>query len=70
MEHSFAEVTSGIPFVWFKMNLLGNGEYGGGEGVNSHQTKKELNQGDYLPLSYLRSLTRCGFCRQKGERYE
>jgi len=68
--HLPVKVTFGILFVWFKGNLLGNGKYGGGEGVNSNRIWKELNQGDYLLLSYLRSLTHCGCCRQKGRRYE
>ena len=69
MVHLFVEVISGIQSVWFKENLLGSGEYSGGEGVNFNQTWKKLKWEDYLQLSYLRLLTCYGCCRQKEGRY-
>ena len=66
-------VTSGILFVWFKKKLQVNGECGGGEDVNFNMnwtpSQLELNQEEYILSSYLVSLTRCGYYRQKGGKY-
>jgi hypothetical protein len=68
--HLCVEATSGILSVSFNGNHQRDGEYGGGEVVSSFRDKKESKQGSYLLLSCQRLSTRCGFCRQKGERYE
>ena len=66
----FVMVNSGILSVWFKRKVLVNGECGGGEDVNSNPpTQQELNQEEYILLSYLELLTPCGYCGQKGGRY-